>query len=87
MSVRMRIYCQLYKDISQHYIKGLIGVIFKQNTEIHSHSYQKARNTIVKQLGIAMQTLSNWYNKANQSKLIGTEQHDPELMTAIQEIK
>ena len=37
-----------------------------------------------KQLGIAMQTLSNWHNKAN---LIGTEQYDPDLMTALQEIK
>ena len=26
-----------------------------------------------KQLGIAMQTLSNWQNKANQGKLVGTE--------------
>ena len=40
-----------------------------------------------KQLGIAMQTLSNWNNKANQGKLIGTEQYDPDLMTAFQEIK
>ena len=40
-----------------------------------------------KQLGIAMQTLSNWHNKANQGKRIGTEQYDPELMAAIQEIK
>ena len=40
-----------------------------------------------KQLGIAMQTLSNWQNKANQGKLVGTEQYDPELMAAIQEIK
>ena len=40
-----------------------------------------------KQLGIAMQTLSNWQNKANQGKLIGTEQYDPDLMSALQEIK
>lgn len=40
-----------------------------------------------KQLGIAMQTLSNWNNKANQGKLIGTEQYDPDLMTVLQEIK
>ena len=40
-----------------------------------------------KQLGIAMQTLSNWQNKANQGKLISTEQYDPDLMTALQEIK
>ena len=33
-----------------------------------------------KQLGIAMQTLSNWHNKANQGKLVGTEQCDPHLM-------
>ena len=34
-----------------------------------------------KQLGIAMQTLSNWHNKANQGKLVGTEQYDPDLMS------
>ena len=38
-----------------------------------------------KQLGSAMQTLSNWQNKANQGKLVGTEQYDPEIMAAIQE--
>ena len=41
----------------------------------------------VKQLGIAMHTLSNWHNKANQCKLGGTEQYDPKLMAALQEIK
>ena len=40
-----------------------------------------------KQLGIAMQTLSNWHKKANQGKLIGTEQYNPDLITALQEIK
>ena len=40
-----------------------------------------------KQLGIAMQTLSNWHNKANQGELVGTEQYDPDLMNALQEIK
>ena len=40
-----------------------------------------------KQLGIAMQTLSNWQNKANQGKPVGTEQYDPDLMMALQEIK
>lgn len=40
-----------------------------------------------KQIGIAMQTLSNWNNKANQGKLAGTDQYDPDLMTALQEIK
>ena len=40
-----------------------------------------------KQLGIAMQTLSNWHNKANQGKLVGTKQYDPELMSALEEVK
>ena len=40
-----------------------------------------------KQLGIAMQTLSNWYNKANQGKLAGTAQYDPELIAVIEENK
>ena len=30
-------------------------------------------STTAKQLGIAMQTLSSWHNKANQGKLEGTE--------------
>ena len=40
-----------------------------------------------KQLGIAMQTLSNWHNKANQGKLAGTEQYDPELIAVLEENK
>ena len=40
-----------------------------------------------KQLGIAMQTLSNWQNKANQGKLVGTEQYDPELIAVLEENK
>ncbi len=40
-----------------------------------------------KQLGIAMQTLSNWQNKANQGKLIGTEQYDPEVIAVMEENK
>nr|WP_181716734.1 IS3 family transposase [Psychrobacter sp.] len=40
-----------------------------------------------KQLGIAMQTLSNWNNKANQGKLLGTEQYDPQLIAVLEENK
>ena len=40
-----------------------------------------------KQLGIAMQTLSNWHNKANQGKLAGTAQYNPELIAVIEENK
>lgn len=40
-----------------------------------------------KQLGIAMQTLSNWQNKANNGKLIGTKEYDPELMAILEENK
>ena len=40
-----------------------------------------------KHLGIAMQTLSNWHNKANQGKLEGTAQYDPELIAVIEENK
>ena len=40
-----------------------------------------------KQLGIAMQTLSNWNNKANQGKLEGTEQYDPQLVAVMEENK
>ena len=34
-----------------------------------------------------MQTLSNWQNKANQGKLLGTEQYDPELIAVLEENK
>ena len=34
-----------------------------------------------------MQTLSNWQNKANEGKLKGSEQYDPQLATALEEIK
>ena len=40
-----------------------------------------------KQLGIAMQTLSNWHNKANQGKLVGTEQYDPQLIAVLEDNK
>lgn len=40
-----------------------------------------------KQLGIAMQTLSNWQNRANEGKLVGTKQYDPELIAIIEENK
>ncbi len=40
-----------------------------------------------KQLGIAIQTLSNWNNKANQGKLEGTEQYDPQLVAVMEENK
>ena len=40
-----------------------------------------------KQLGIAMQTISNWSDKANQGKLVGTDQYDPELIAVIEENK
>ena len=40
-----------------------------------------------KQLGIAMQTLSNWQNKADKGQLIGTKEYDPELMTILEENK
>ena len=34
-----------------------------------------------------MQTLANWQRKANQGKLKGTKQYDPELVSALEEIK
>ena len=40
-----------------------------------------------KQLGIAMQNLSNQQSKANEGKLICTKQYDSELMAIIEENK
>ncbi|SUD98851.1 Transposase [Psychrobacter phenylpyruvicus] len=40
-----------------------------------------------RQLGLPMQTLANWQRKANQGKLKGTKQYDPELVSALEEIK
>ena len=34
-----------------------------------------------------MQTLANWQNKANQGKLNGTQQYDPELIALNEENK
>ena len=34
-----------------------------------------------------MQTLSNWQNKANEGKLIGTKQYESELIAVIEENK
>ena len=48
---------------------------------------QRQYLSTAKQFGIAMQTLSNWHKKANQGKLVGTAQYDPDLMTALQKIK
>ena len=40
-----------------------------------------------KELGIAMQTLANWQRKANGGTLAGTQNYNPELMAALDEIK
>lgn len=40
-----------------------------------------------KELGIPMNTLNNWYNKANAGKLKGTENYDSELNQALEENK
>ena len=37
------------------------------------------------QLGIAIRTLSNWHNQANQGKFKETQQYDPQLMTVMEE--
>ncbi len=33
-----------------------------------------------RQLGISMQTLSNWYNKAKAGTLVGIQQYSPDLV-------
>ncbi len=63
------------------------------STEFKAEAVKKIANNngnisaTAKQLGIAMQTLSNWHNKANQGKLVGTEQYDPQLIAVIEENK
>ncbi|MDN5620657.1 MAG: IS3 family transposase [Psychrobacter sp.] len=44
-------------------------------------------STTARQLGLPMQTPANWQRKANQGKLKGTKQFDPELMAVIEENK
>ncbi len=39
------------------------------------------------QLGISMQTLSNWYNKAKAGTLVGTQQYSPDLVALLEENK
>lgn len=40
-----------------------------------------------KQLGISMQTLSNWYRKAKAGTLVGTQQYSPDLVALLEENK
>lgn len=40
-----------------------------------------------RQLGISMQTLSNWQNKAKSGKLVGTSQYQAELNQVVEENK
>ncbi len=40
-----------------------------------------------RQLGISMQTLSNWYNKAKSGTLVGTQQYSPDLIALLEENK
>lgn len=40
-----------------------------------------------RRLGLPMQTLANWQRKANQGMLKGTKQYDPELVSALEEMK
>ena len=40
-----------------------------------------------RQLGISMQTLSNWYSKAKSGTLVGTQQYSPELAALLEENK
>lgn len=40
-----------------------------------------------RQLGISMQTLSNWYTKAKSGTLVGTQQYSPDLVALLEENK
>lgn len=40
-----------------------------------------------RQLGISMQTLSNWHNKAKAGTLTGTQQYSPDLVALLEENK
>ncbi|MFM2333990.1 MAG: hypothetical protein RIQ74_2840 [Pseudomonadota bacterium] len=40
-----------------------------------------------RQLGISMQTLSNWHNKAKAGTLAGTQQYSPDLVALLAENK
>ena len=42
---------------------------------------------IARQLGISIQTLSNWYNKAKAGTLIGTPQYSPDLVALLEKNK
>ena len=40
-----------------------------------------------RQLGISMQTLSNWHNKAKAGILAGTQQYSPDIVALLEENK
>ena len=71
----------------------MVKKIRTYSTEFKAESVKKIADNngnisaTAKQLGIAMQTLSNWHSKANQGKLEGTEQYDPELIAVLEENK
>ena len=41
----------------------------------------------VRELGISMQTLSHWNNKAKAGTLAGTKQYSPDLIALLEEYK
>lgn len=65
----------------------------KYTTEFKAQAIKKiAENNgnitqTAKELGIPMNTLNNWNNKANSGKLAGTPNYDSELNQALEEVK
>ena len=63
------------------------------STEFKAEAIKKVQDNngnisaTAREIGVPMQTLSNWHKKAQAGKLKGTENYDPELIAALEEIK
>jgi len=68
--------------------------LYEQKQKIYNDQFKAEVIKLIKQkddnvsatarkLGISMQTLSNWFNKAKTGRLAGTKQDNPNLITPI----
>ena len=60
---------------------------FKAEAIIKVKENQGNISQTAKELGIPMNTLANWHRKAENGVLVGTQNYNPELIAALDEIK
>ena len=60
---------------------------FKAEAIVKAKENQGNISQTAKELGIPMNTLANWHRKAESGVLAGTQNYNPELIAALDEIK